>query len=121
MEDPAAHPRRRRKLTTRTFNEELHALVAKESLRVDRVLASTGAAAFTTDSHRVRVKSKRDWESPNCDVLRIEMVVARRFPFPFDAVADVIWAFVSDASNLAKMDGMCRVRERWSRVWRPLC
>ncbi|KAG7386724.1 hypothetical protein PHYPSEUDO_015320 [Phytophthora pseudosyringae] len=108
VEDPASQPRRRRKLMANTFNEELHACVAKESLRVDRVLASTGAAAFTTDCHSVRVKSKRDLKSRNCDVLRIEMLVARRFPFPFKAVADVIWAFFSDASNLTKMGGMRR-------------
>ncbi|KAE9321268.1 hypothetical protein PF008_g17847 [Phytophthora fragariae] len=77
IENPASQPRRCRKLIPNTFNNELQAEVAKEFLRLHRVMAINGVAELTTDCHNVRVKSKRDPKSSRGDVLRVEMVVAR--------------------------------------------
>lgn len=101
-------PRRRRKVVAASLNDKLYASAAAESLRVDRVLLKTGMAAFACDRHDFRVKSKPDPASPGGDILRIEMLAGRRFPFPYTAVADVVWGFLSDASNLTKMGGMNR-------------
>ncbi|RLN82428.1 hypothetical protein BBJ28_00012371 [Nothophytophthora sp. Chile5] len=86
----------------------LHANVAAEALRVDQVMATSRAAELRTDHRTMRVMSKRDPKAVSGDVLLLEVVTTRRFPFPFDAVAGVIWHFLADASNLAKMSGMDR-------------
>ncbi|TYZ66052.1 hypothetical protein PybrP1_000103 [[Pythium] brassicae (nom. inval.)] len=86
----------------KTLFEELAESAELELHRADAALRESGVHEIFRDYRNVDVRVA---EPKDGAVIRVETVEARRFPFPFKAVARKWWEFISQSSQLEQVVG----------------